>query len=155
MWYGIVADAVCVSPVVSQYFILVLYLVFFKLLLFGLLTPTFFIALHSFHQSRLIEMILSISLMLSDDSVVDLVVFVESLLFFILNGWLHVRPRVEFSGGLKMRLPAVWKRVWKPTWIIIKDTSIINALFFYLISVDSTADILSEYDIGIAHWVFA
>ncbi len=82
---GIVADAVCISSVVCEYFIFMLYLLLLKVLLFTLLFPSFFITLHSFHQSGLVEMIFSISLILSDDPIVDFVVFIEALLFFRLE----------------------------------------------------------------------
>lgn len=78
----VVPDTVCVTPVVSKDFVFVLYFLFIKLLLFTLLFPSFLITLHSFHQSRLIKMIFSISLIFSNNSVVDLMIFIEALLFW-------------------------------------------------------------------------
>ena len=81
VWNWVVPDTVCVTSVVSEDFVLVLDFLLFKLLLFALLFPTFLIPLHSFHQSCLIKMIFPISLMFSDNPVVDFVIFVEALFF--------------------------------------------------------------------------
>jgi hypothetical protein len=77
----VVADAICVTPVVSEDLVFVLDFLFFKLLLFALILPSFLISFHSFHQSCFIKMVFSIALILSDNSVVDLMIFIEALLF--------------------------------------------------------------------------
>lgn len=82
MGYGIVSDSIGVSAIFCQNFMLVLDFVFLELFLFGLLLPSFFVSFHSFDQSGLVEMVLSISFLLSYESVVDFMIFVETLLFY-------------------------------------------------------------------------
>ena len=77
--------------------------------------------------------------------------FYWSATFLKLKRRLPVTLRVEFWGASKIRLPAVWKRVWKPTEIKYLSTSIINTLFLDLISVDGAANILPEDNVCITH----
>jgi hypothetical protein len=77
----VVPNAICVTPVVSENLVFVLDFLFFKLLLFALMLPSFLISFHSFHQSGLIKMVFSITFILPDNSVVDLMIFIEALLF--------------------------------------------------------------------------
>lgn len=74
--------------------------------LLGFLLPSFLLHLHAPAQSGIIKSVCFVAILLSPLAVVDVMVFVESLLFWVSVG-VQLTCRVEDSSGLKIRLPAV------------------------------------------------
>ena len=63
--------------------------------------------------------------------------------------------RVDFSSGLKIRLPAVWNLDWNPTKRSLNThTSIIKSLPLDLISVHIPGDILLKYNVCVTHYCY-
>lgn len=110
-----------------------LLLLFEPLLL--LLLPLLLLPVHPLVQSGIIESILFVPLALPSDLIIDVMVFVESLVFLFKVG-VHVTRSDDCYYGLKIRVPAVWKRVWNPTKIRKGSTAIVNSLMLDFIPVD-------------------
>lgn len=77
-------------------------------------------------------------------------VFVKSLVFLVKDA-VHVTLSDDCYYGLKMSVPAVWKRVWNPTKIRNINTAVINPLMLYLVSVDWASYMLVEYYVCVTH----
>ena len=116
-----------------------------------LLCPSILISLHSLVEPCIIKSILFITILLSFGSIVDIMVFIESLFFYNFIDALQLTWRVDCYYGLKMRLPAVWNLDWNPTTIQYNDTPIIQPLSLNSIPIHILCDILLEYNVCVTH----
>jgi hypothetical protein len=105
---------VAVLFVVCQHLLVELSFLLFALMLFRFFCPLLLLSFQSFIQSRIVELVLFIAVLVAFEAVVDVVVLIKAVLLCVLEG-VPVAVRELCAGGLKMRVPAVWKRDWKPT----------------------------------------
>ena len=103
-----------VAFIVDLHLLVVESLFFFFLGLVGFLLPLVLLSLQSFLETSVVEVVLLFLVVLPFGAVVHVVVLVEPFLFWVWEA-VPLTAREDCSGGLKMRVPAVWKRAWNPT----------------------------------------
>lgn len=99
-------------------------------------------------------MVLSISFLLSYESVVDFMIFVETLLFYNKAGY--------YMWHLKWNFMVVWRSDYQQFGILpesrlrikINVTSVVDSLFLHLIAIDGPTDVLFEDNVCVAHFSF-
>jgi len=110
----------CANVPIRVAFVLELYLLVVKSFLFlpeiflSLLVPFILFSFQPFLQSCIVKVFLLFLIILSLYTIVHIMILIKALAFCI-NANLPLTAREDCSGGLKMRVPAVWNLDWKPT----------------------------------------
>lgn len=77
-----------------------------EILFLALIIPSILFSLHSLVQTSVVKMLRFFSIDLPFNFIIRVVIFIKPLLLLFMQG-VHDTWRVEFSSGLKIRLPAV------------------------------------------------
>ena len=93
-----------ISFILKENFLMMQSSVFLNWLFFRLIIPSILLSLHSFIESCIIKMLSFLSIIISFNFIISLMIFIESLLLRDVKGWVFLRLKYKISCSLKSRL---------------------------------------------------